>query len=657
MLDYSTERPPKREFPERALQLGWFDWLTRHRRKLFAIVVAFYVLPFNGLWRVGVDSALYRGLARSIVRGDGYVFAGEHHRHAYPGLPWMLAGFERIFGESPVPGLIAITLCALVTLWLIDRTIALRFPLWVATVVTIGVGLNFRFVRESQELMTDVPFTFGVMLSLYGLERLRLLPTGAKWTAFARWATAMIGGLIVAAAMRPTFGVLALAIVIASGIRMIRGTDGRRTLHSAILAAALLVLLALFIFDPRTRGIAPWQGIYEQELLDRVGELPQNILQSARSLLANDLNDLFFCQRLWPLNYVGSLAILFGAVLMLRRNVAWGLMIFLLVAVTLPLSTVPRYFLMVAPFLWLGWALLCCHLTVRIPADKQGPVLALLLGFPLIVNVARSIDFIREQQGPTIAWLIHGGGTREEVFYKSFRDGTVIKQQHMAALIRDHTTAKQTTIGPEAHVLAYYADRRVIGERTLFVDRDAARSQWPKLVADAKPDFAIFPYGAYGENDALMRDLIRRRILVAELTVAKVDDVFLASASVRPPPAGVNWKNYKAPPDSTARAGSTGPTTRRSSTIRKGSATQRSDLIAEREHRANRAAKLQRQEKHAKVERQAAQQRRDKQAKIDRRERAEKQAKIDRRERQQRIERLKKLQKKHKQKRAGPTTR
>ena len=65
------------------------------------------------MWRVGVDSALYRGLARSLVRGDGYVFAGEHHKHAYPGLPLMLAGIEKLVGESPAWPLALIVILAL----------------------------------------------------------------------------------------------------------------------------------------------------------------------------------------------------------------------------------------------------------------------------------------------------------------------------------------------------------------------------------------------------------------------------------------------------------------------------------------------------------------------------------------------------------------
>jgi hypothetical protein len=41
---------------------------------LFVGVALLYLISFNGQWRIGLDSANYRGLADSIVSGRGYVF-------------------------------------------------------------------------------------------------------------------------------------------------------------------------------------------------------------------------------------------------------------------------------------------------------------------------------------------------------------------------------------------------------------------------------------------------------------------------------------------------------------------------------------------------------------------------------------------------------
>jgi len=54
------------------------------------------------------------------------------------------------------------------------RLIRLRFPQWVAIAVTTCTALNAWFLELTNEIRDDVPFLFGMMLSLYGWERLRV---------------------------------------------------------------------------------------------------------------------------------------------------------------------------------------------------------------------------------------------------------------------------------------------------------------------------------------------------------------------------------------------------------------------------------------------------------------------------------------------------
>ena len=413
--------------------------------------------------------------------------------------------------------------------------------------------------------------------------------------------------------MRPTFGVLAGAIVLGSAIRAFTCKDGRRWLHGGILASALLVMFVLFMVDPRTAGISPTQGVYEQELIDRVQELPHTLRGQVQALLGRDLNDAFFSQRLSPVNYLASACILFASALVLRRNMVWGLMIFGLIAITLPLSTVPRYYLMVMPFLWLGWILLWCEITLRIPDHMKGPVLGLALGFPMMVNGGRSVGFVLEQRAPDVAWLLHGTD-RAKTFYTAYRDGIVFKQRAMAKMIAEHSTPFQKTVGPDAHVLAYYADRRVIGERTLFIDREMALSKLPSLLAKATPDLAILPVSLYGDSDALMREMIKRRILIATRVIAEADGMQLVAATVRVPPAGTDWKKMPPPELNSSHH----PTTRQLDLVR------RREILAERALKAKRAERAERQ---AKAEKR---QRLEKQQKLDRAEKRNRAAKRDR---------------------------
>src|SRR5262245_1706731 len=165
---------------QKALRQPKIPWLTdlivRYRRWFFALSVLVYVVSFNGRWRIGLDSSTYRGLARSIARGEGYHFSDFGSHHAYPGLPMLLAGVNKLVGEDyfrPALAQFVIVVMALVTVWVTYRLILLHYPQWMAVAVACGLAVNSRFLELSNELLTDVPFLLGVVTSLYGWELLR----------------------------------------------------------------------------------------------------------------------------------------------------------------------------------------------------------------------------------------------------------------------------------------------------------------------------------------------------------------------------------------------------------------------------------------------------------------------------------------------------
>src|SRR5258706_6730550 len=101
----AAEPPALRRFAER---------LVRHRLGFFISVPALFISAFNGQWRIGRDSAAYRGIARTLVRSHQYVFrpkAQQLYRNKekqeidYPGVPFLLAGVQIAFGEGALPPL------------------------------------------------------------------------------------------------------------------------------------------------------------------------------------------------------------------------------------------------------------------------------------------------------------------------------------------------------------------------------------------------------------------------------------------------------------------------------------------------------------------------------------------------------------------------
>src|SRR5690349_12570860 len=98
IIDYrrTSTSPQKQREPV----VPWVtDGLIRHKKLCLLASLIPIIISFNGRWRMGLDSSIYRGLARSIATGNGYHF-GEFGTHQiYPGLPVLLAAITKIFGE------------------------------------------------------------------------------------------------------------------------------------------------------------------------------------------------------------------------------------------------------------------------------------------------------------------------------------------------------------------------------------------------------------------------------------------------------------------------------------------------------------------------------------------------------------------------------
>src|SRR5687767_1304232 len=151
------------------------DAIVRRRNVLWAILIGIYAFAYSGEWRVGRDSAVYRGLAHALASGQGYSFGEFGRQQVYQGLPRLLSWIEMIFGvDAAWPGIILMHLMALGCLIFTYKLVRLRFPEWVAVLVTFGVGINGWFVELTNELLTDIPFLLGLLMALYGWERLRI---------------------------------------------------------------------------------------------------------------------------------------------------------------------------------------------------------------------------------------------------------------------------------------------------------------------------------------------------------------------------------------------------------------------------------------------------------------------------------------------------
>jgi hypothetical protein len=187
-------------------------WIVKLRWPIFSLVAFMLVAAHNGYWRLGRDSALYRSVANNLASGRGYTFRGQRENHIYPGLPYLLAGIDKIFGRQdpvhPRAALAVMLLMSFATLVIVYHLVRTYFPPWVAVAVTTGVGINHEFLQQSHELMTDLPFLLGVCMTMLGIARL----PKAKTNGHRVWFAILIGfGAVIAVSMRPTFWALLLA--------------------------------------------------------------------------------------------------------------------------------------------------------------------------------------------------------------------------------------------------------------------------------------------------------------------------------------------------------------------------------------------------------------------------------------------------------------
>ena len=148
-------------------------WLEKYRFLFFVALSLLIVAGFNGQWRIGLDSSIYRGIAENLATGHGYTFAGRSHTQVYPGLPFVMAALQRLTGtNSVVPILVMMNALAIGTLAVVYQLVKLRYPVWIAVIVTCGVAMNTRFTQQAQEVMTDTPFLFGCVVAMLGWELL-----------------------------------------------------------------------------------------------------------------------------------------------------------------------------------------------------------------------------------------------------------------------------------------------------------------------------------------------------------------------------------------------------------------------------------------------------------------------------------------------------
>jgi len=466
-LEYVVPEKVRSQGPRPALLADRILALAdRYRYKLFAILLAWYLLGFNGQWRLEPDSALYLTIGRNLAAGQGYTYHGHPHRLAFPGPPLLFAAiFKLSHGQHLLPALVAMLMMGFVTLALTYRLFLLYAGRPTAVLMTFGLGISRLFYRYCFELLSDLPFLLGVMAFLAGYEAVfyrRGVPGGEgdHPRAPARWFdwVLLVGGLLVAVMMRPTMWALLAAVVLATGWSFVRRADvpRRRWPQVVIVSTIVAAVVAFSLLDPRHAG-GHTMGQYEDALFEAKFSHFGTMLRQTSTEYLPLLFESAVCKAVlgcpigFGLNAIAGAVVLVLGIGLARVRPLWGLWVGMTVAIVLiAVKPLDRYFLEVLPLLVHAWWGGIRWLNLRLPRPWGDRVFLGLFLLGGTTNVLRTGEFIFEQ--------------RHAQFRGYYKEGRYASADGVAKLIHDRVGRVGWVIAPAkcGRILTFLSNRNVI---------------------------------------------------------------------------------------------------------------------------------------------------------------------------------------------------
>ena len=404
---------------------------------VFVAGTAMVALAFSGRWIVGRDSALYRAVGQAIATGDGYEFRGEPERLIHPGYPLVLAGLARVDGVdlmTPIAPLVLNAGVAVGLLLVVHALLRSRQPARIAGLATLALAVNPVWLRASCEVRPDLLFTFAVVATWWGRER--LAARGARDVVSA---AVVVVALAAGWLLHPAFWLVVVTLVV-DATAAIRGGSADRRVASLVAGIALAVGAVAIALDPRTGGFAPFDGAYERLLLGKLADpaalrLPDHLAELIADAVPRAV--LGFGDAA----VIGTLATCAVAATIPAIDVrAWRLYVVVAAVAAVVIGANPRYLLPVLPFLFVG-ILRGCEAPGR-PRWVFPAVTAALLGAGTIA----SGQIVLAQRGAAAPL-----------------DADFARHVAIAPHLASELTPSDLVLASEPRILSYLSGRRVVG--------------------------------------------------------------------------------------------------------------------------------------------------------------------------------------------------
>lgn len=413
-------------------------WLDGWRGGVFAAIAAVYVLGLNGRWRITSDSAWYVLQARTWGSAEGAETAGVALGATPPGLPMLIAalGGSAGWGTS-----LAMWAVAAGVLWLSYQMFVEHADRPTAVLMTALVALSGLFMEMTFGLLTELPFTAGLLLLLWGHER-RMNRKGRLSLALGM----MLVGVVWMAMFRSVAAVVVGAYVLAEVVHVVARRDQQK-LGLALIGLASAGAIVLWAASPAIRDDA---GFFRSALLAKT---PEAWWISFQILMTEALPEAVFGQDVPPpLAWPTSIVVVLAGLMLVRARLLWGVLLGVFVAQWVVFLADPRYVLPILPLVFYGLWRSGVGLLGKWPEPWRG------LGFGLGVlalfgaNVIAVVNVIGEQ--------------RSGDFYAEYRSGKYAAVVELAEVIRQETPADaQLIVVPDVGLeLAALSHRRSVND-------------------------------------------------------------------------------------------------------------------------------------------------------------------------------------------------
>ncbi len=451
--------------------------LGRHRRWLWLGLCVFYLLSYNGRWRITPDGADYLIIAKSFAQTGQLAHPFDAADHVAPGFPVLMGYLIRFVGPE---GFWAFDLAMLalvpINLALVYWLVRLYADADTAVTVTFLTAVTHGFFSSVFTMLADWPFVTGGFLYLVGVGYLDKYP--GRWRV---WGPLTLLGLAMSACLRTVFFVFLLGTIIGLPIHWARRPFPQRAWASTAMIAGIGVVLLMSWLS-----LGWMRGDTLMLIQSLTSQLPQTLRHVAVDgwweCLSYVLPRAFFGADLGPWPNLILSALLLGAVVNLARvNVIWSLVILGFVAQVVVLFSSTRHLLPALPLLVYAWWGLLCEIDRRAvqgaaPRRWAGRLVGGLFWIWVAANSAKSLDYLLEQQS--------------RPFLTHYRHQRYLGLEQTRDAVRTHTPADSVILARRKWIspLMYLSDRLVVGKAA------------PAFVGGERPVFVVLPLGSEGQS-------------------------------------------------------------------------------------------------------------------------------------------------------------